>query len=80
MAAATIAVPDEPKDQLGLLSGFRFSLPWGGASAADKVSPNQKAQRTKSYAEGTLRQLLRVTESPGARRGKSADGEEVGAG
>lgn len=80
VTAAAIAAPDEPKDQPGLLGGFRFSLPWGGSSVADRVSADQKSRRTKSYAEGTLRQLLRVAEPPGARGGKSADGEEAGAG
>ncbi|KAI1418750.1 hypothetical protein F5Y12DRAFT_789622 [Xylaria sp. FL1777] len=75
VAAATIMVQEERKDQTGLLGGFRFSIPWKGTSATDVSSTEQKPGRTKSYAEGTLRQLLRTTESPGSQGGKSADGE-----
>ncbi|KAI0491212.1 hypothetical protein F4859DRAFT_38176 [Xylaria cf. heliscus] len=74
VASAAITTPEEPKDQPGLLSGFRFSIPWKGTSMTGTSSTEQKPGRTKSYAEGTLRQLLGITESSGAREGKSADG------
>ncbi|KAI0454518.1 hypothetical protein F5B21DRAFT_504219 [Xylaria acuta] len=74
VAAAAITTPEEPKDQPGLLGGFRFSIPWKGTSVIDPSSTGQKPGRTKSYAEGTLRQLLGITESSGTQEGKSADG------
>lgn len=74
MASAAITAPEEPKDQHGILGGFRFSIPWKGTSVADRSSMERKPGRTKSYAEGTLRQLLGITESSGTREGKSADG------
>ncbi|KAI3334994.1 hypothetical protein F4824DRAFT_465449 [Ustulina deusta] len=80
VAAAAITVPEEPRDQTGLLGGFRFSIPWKGTSATDFSSTEHKPGRTKSYAEGTLRQLLRITESSGNREGKSANGESGVAG
>ncbi|KAI1823133.1 hypothetical protein F4861DRAFT_531747 [Xylaria intraflava] len=61
VAAAAIAVPEEPKDPLGLLGGFRFSIPWKGTFAADIHSAGQKSGKTESYAEGALRQLLKVS-------------------
>ncbi|KAI0552548.1 hypothetical protein F4679DRAFT_71427 [Xylaria curta] len=74
VAAAAITTPEQPKEQPGLLGGFRFSIPWKGTSIADRSSTGQKPGRTKSYAEGTLRQLLGITESSGTREGKSTDG------
>ncbi|KAI1153581.1 hypothetical protein F4825DRAFT_414312 [Nemania diffusa] len=75
VAAAAIAIPEEPIEQVGLLSGFRFSIPWKGTSMTDLPLTSQRPGRTKSYAEGTLRQLLRITESTGNREGKSANSE-----
>ncbi|KAI0969839.1 hypothetical protein F4678DRAFT_463165 [Xylaria arbuscula] len=69
------AILEERRDQAGLLGGFRFSMPWKGASVTGVPSTDQKPGRTKSYAEGTLRQLLKITESSSSRGGKSADGE-----
>ncbi|KAI0865644.1 hypothetical protein F4860DRAFT_260886 [Xylaria cubensis] len=74
VAAAAITTPEEPKEQPGLLSGFRFSIPWKGSSIADRSSTRQKPGRTKSYAEGTLRQLLGINEMSRTREGKSSDG------
>ncbi|KAI0407502.1 hypothetical protein F4802DRAFT_25906 [Xylaria palmicola] len=74
VAAAAIAVPEEPKPQPGLLGGFRFTIPWKGTPVADISSTGQRPARTKSYAEGTLRQLLGITESPGHPEGKTAEG------
>ncbi|KAI8952692.1 hypothetical protein F4801DRAFT_201871 [Xylaria longipes] len=74
VAAAAITAPEEPKDQPGLLGGFRFSIPWKATSVTNPSPTEQKPGRTKSYAEGTLRQLLGITESSRTREGKSADG------
>ncbi|KAI0423404.1 hypothetical protein F5Y09DRAFT_327460 [Xylaria sp. FL1042] len=74
VAAAAIAIPEEPKDQAGLLGGFRFSIPWKGTSTTGVSSTEQKPGRTKSYAEGTLRQLLKIAES-GNREDKPPDRE-----
>ncbi|KAI3323319.1 hypothetical protein HD806DRAFT_108493 [Xylariaceae sp. AK1471] len=76
VAAAAIAIPEQPKDQSSLLGGFRFSIPWKGTAVTDTSSTEQKPGRTKSYAEGTLRQLLRITESSGSRGGKFTDGAD----
>ncbi|KAI1750111.1 hypothetical protein F4782DRAFT_262541 [Xylaria castorea] len=75
VAAAAITAPEEPKEQPGLLGGFRFSIPWKGTSMTDRSLKEQKPGRTKSYAEGTLRQLLGITESSGTRERKSTDSE-----
>ncbi|KAI0422270.1 hypothetical protein F5X98DRAFT_388345 [Xylaria grammica] len=80
VAAASTTTLGEPKDQPGLLGSFRFSIPWKGTSVIDVSSAEQKPGRPKSYAEGTLRQLLRTTESSESRGGKSADGEARAAG
>ncbi|KAI1120556.1 hypothetical protein F5Y10DRAFT_258167 [Nemania abortiva] len=73
VAAAAIAIPEEPIDQPSLLGGFRFSIPWKSASTTSLPSAYQKPGRTRSYAEGTLRQLLRITELSESRGGKSAN-------
>ncbi|KAI1310005.1 hypothetical protein F5Y03DRAFT_46892 [Xylaria venustula] len=74
-AVAAGAILEERRDQASLLGGFRFSMPWKGTSVTGFTLTDQKPGRTKSYAEGTLRQLLKITESSGSRGGKSADGE-----
>ncbi|KAI0810454.1 hypothetical protein GGR55DRAFT_108842 [Xylaria sp. FL0064] len=74
VATAAMAIPEEPKDHAGLLGGFRFSIPWKGTFTTEGSSTEQKPTRTKSYAEGTLRQILKTAES-GNRGDKPADGE-----
>ncbi|GAP84203.2 hypothetical protein SAMD00023353_0600020 [Rosellinia necatrix] len=80
VAAAAIALPEEPKDQPGLLSGFRFGIPWKATSVTNVASEEQKTVRTKSYAEGTLRHILRITESTGNRGGKPTNDQSGVAG
>ncbi|KAI8622839.1 hypothetical protein F5Y19DRAFT_53046 [Xylariaceae sp. FL1651] len=75
VAAGAIAIPEGPKDQSSLLGGLRFSTPWKGPAMTVSSSTEQKPGRNKSYAEGTLRQLLRSTESSRSREGKSPAGQ-----
>jgi hypothetical protein len=74
VAAAAITIPEQPKPQSGLLGVFRFNIIWKGAPVTDSTSTEQKPGRTKSYAEGTLRQLLRTTELTECEGGKVMDG------
>ncbi|KAJ3552533.1 hypothetical protein NPX13_g11089 [Xylaria arbuscula] len=81
VAAAAISAPEDPKDQPSLLGGFRFGIPWIGSSSMNLASTAQKPNSgTKSYAEGTLRHLLGITESSSSRGGKSANEEDGAAG
>ncbi|KAI0201036.1 hypothetical protein F4808DRAFT_136955 [Astrocystis sublimbata] len=74
VAAASITTPEEPREHSGLLGGFRFSIPWKGSFVTGPSQPEQKPRRKKSYAEGTLRQLLGITESLTTREGKPTGG------
>ncbi|KAK5627240.1 hypothetical protein RRF57_002955 [Xylaria bambusicola] len=80
VAAAAIAAPEDPRDQPGILGGFRFAISWKAPSSTIVNSTSQRPDRTKSYAEGTLRQLLRITEPSGNRGGKSTSQEDGVAG
>ncbi|KAI1850812.1 hypothetical protein JX265_013375 [Neoarthrinium moseri] len=63
VAAAAIASPDEPRSSSGLLSGLSSWIPWrGGSSVTEVASSEQKGGRGKSYAEGSLRHLLKSTD------------------
>ncbi|RYP05185.1 hypothetical protein DL764_003965 [Monosporascus ibericus] len=58
VASAAIANPEEPRNVPRLLSGFSSWMPWVGGSVTEIASSDQKAGKSKSYAEGTLRELL----------------------
>ncbi len=76
VASAAIANPEEPRSPSGLLSGFSSWIPWRGGSVTEVASSNQKAGRSKSYAEGTLRELLKGVESTSDQKGKGIEGSE----
>jgi hypothetical protein len=60
LASAAISSPDEPRSSSNLLSGFSHWIPWrGGNTLVEVASSNQKNSRAKSYAEGSLRELLK---------------------
>ncbi|KAI1498465.1 hypothetical protein F5X99DRAFT_393254 [Biscogniauxia marginata] len=58
VAAAAIASSEEPRSQSGLLSGLNSWISRRGVTP----STIPKGSRSKSYAEGTLRDLLRAAE------------------
>ncbi|RYO97923.1 hypothetical protein DL765_010968 [Monosporascus sp. GIB2] len=58
VASAAIAYPEEPRSVPRLLSGFSSWMPWIGGSVTEIASSDPKAGKSKSYAEGTLRELL----------------------
>ncbi|KAI0129982.1 hypothetical protein BJ170DRAFT_618364 [Xylariales sp. AK1849] len=63
VAAAAIASPDKHRGQSGLLSGFGNWMPWRGSGTVTEVaSSDWKGGRSKSYAEGSLRELLKSTD------------------
>ncbi|KAH9991089.1 hypothetical protein F4779DRAFT_249502 [Xylariaceae sp. FL0662B] len=76
VAAAAIAVPEEPIGQSGLLSGFSSWIPWKGLVVPEATSPGQKGDKgdkgdnNSSYAEGSLRELLKLAELLGDKKGK----------
>ena len=76
MASAAITNPEEPRNQPGLLSGFSSWVPWIGNAITEVASSDQKSSRNKSYAEGTLRELLKGTDSSPDQKGKGIDGAE----
>ncbi|KAK7934818.1 hypothetical protein PG985_000313 [Apiospora marii] len=77
MAAADITAPEEPpRAQAGLLAGFSNWIPWRGSAVTEVAasSDTKGGAKPKSYAEGTLRELLRSSEaSPSDIKGKGVD-------
>ncbi|KAF7530979.1 hypothetical protein G7054_g9288 [Neopestalotiopsis clavispora] len=77
VANAAISRPDEPRSSSSLLSGISHWIPWrGNSSTTEAASSAHKHGKAKSYAEGSLRELLKGTdiESGAAMdlKGKSA--------
>ncbi|KAI0379833.1 hypothetical protein F5Y04DRAFT_107287 [Hypomontagnella monticulosa] len=64
VAAGTIALPEEPSNPSGLLSGLSAWIPWRDTASELALDPGGPRGHY-SYAEGTLRQLLRSTEQVG---------------
>ncbi|KAI0129396.1 hypothetical protein F4776DRAFT_664788 [Hypoxylon sp. NC0597] len=62
VTAAAMAAPAEPRSPSGLLSGFSAWMPWKGAAVSDTALNVEGFRSHSSYAEGTLRELLRSTE------------------
>ncbi|KAI1451281.1 hypothetical protein F4805DRAFT_115233 [Annulohypoxylon moriforme] len=62
VAAAAIASPEEPKSSPGLLAGFTAWISWKGAASEIGLLGPEGPTGYSSYAEGTLRELLRSTE------------------
>lgn len=74
VAATDIAHPDEPREQSGLLSSFSTWIPWRTAAVTEVASSHQKGFKTKSYAEGSLRELLKSKEASSSQsKGKGVD-------
>ncbi|ORY71297.1 uncharacterized protein BCR38DRAFT_329044 [Pseudomassariella vexata] len=74
VAAAAIANPEEPREQSGLLSGFSHWIPWRGTPVTEVASSDTKRTKSKSYAAGSLRELLKSTEgTPTDVKGKGVD-------
>ncbi|KAI1076342.1 hypothetical protein F5B20DRAFT_556736 [Whalleya microplaca] len=74
VAAAAIAAPEEPRGQSGLLSGLSSWMPWRGVAIHEAPSPDQKGAKgnsNSSYAEGSLRELLKSAEPLADQKGKS---------
>ncbi|KAI0119117.1 hypothetical protein F4814DRAFT_227268 [Daldinia grandis] len=67
VASADITTPEEPTGSSGLLSGFSTWIPWKGAKPFSEVAgaDPEVPRGYSSYAEGTLRELLRSTEQVG---------------
>ncbi|KAI1097852.1 hypothetical protein F4804DRAFT_326373 [Jackrogersella minutella] len=64
VAAAAIAGPEEPKGPSSLLSGFGAWLHWEGRTSAERnLSQAKVLENNFSYAENTLKKLLKSTES-----------------
>ncbi|KAI1630802.1 hypothetical protein F4809DRAFT_635275 [Biscogniauxia mediterranea] len=61
VAAAAIASPEEPRDQASLLSGLSSWISGKGAVAS--MTAVRKDGKNDSYAEGTLRGLLKTTKT-----------------
>ncbi|KAK7966331.1 uncharacterized protein PG986_000608 [Apiospora aurea] len=73
VAAADITSPEEPREQQhGILAGISNWIPWRGSAVTEVASSDTKGgAKPKSYAEGTLRELLRTSEaSPSDTKGK----------
>ncbi|KAI2463109.1 hypothetical protein F4781DRAFT_417617 [Annulohypoxylon bovei var. microspora] len=63
VAAAAITTPEEPRTSAGLLAGFTAWISWKGAAASEVGLLGLEGPRGySSYAEGTLRELLKSTE------------------
>ena len=77
VAAADITSPEEPRGQSGLLAGLSSWIPWRGSAVTEVASSDTKGgAKSKSYAEGTLRELLRSSEaSPQDTKGKVVGGD-----
>ncbi|KAK6833252.1 hypothetical protein PG987_007946 [Apiospora arundinis] len=77
VAAADITSPEEPRGQSRLLAGFSSWMPWRGSAVTEVASSDVKGGvKSKSYAEGTLRELLRSSEaSPSDTKGKGVGGD-----
>ncbi|KAI0840323.1 hypothetical protein F5Y06DRAFT_264248 [Hypoxylon sp. FL0890] len=74
VAAAAMAAPEEPRASSSLLSGFSAWIPWKGAAIFETTSTDAGGSKThSSYAEGSLRELLRSTEPLGDSRQKDVD-------
>lgn len=72
VAAAAIASPDEARGPPSLLAGFGNWMPWRGTSVTEVASSDNKGSRSRSYAEGSLRELLKTTDpAPSDSKGKS---------
>ncbi|KAI1214500.1 uncharacterized protein F4807DRAFT_454953 [Annulohypoxylon truncatum] len=63
VAAAAITIPEEPRASSGLLAGFTTWISWKGADSDIGLLGSEGTKGYSSYAEGTLRELLRSTES-----------------
>ena len=78
VAAADITAPEEPpRTQSGLLAGLSNWIHWRGLAVTEVAasSDTKTGAKPKSYAEGTLRELLRSSEtSPSDIKGKGVDG------
>ncbi|KAI1463749.1 uncharacterized protein F4812DRAFT_229618 [Daldinia caldariorum] len=61
VAAADITTPEDPRGPSGRLSGFSAWMPWKGAKPVSNIDP-EVFKGYSSYAEGTLRELLRSIE------------------
>lgn len=60
VANAAISRPDEPRNSSSLLSGISHWMLWRGANSATEIASSaHKHGKTKSYAEGSLRELLK---------------------
>ncbi|KAM0817943.1 hypothetical protein AB5N19_03750 [Seiridium cardinale] len=78
IANAAISSPDEPRGSSSLLSGLGSWMPWRGNGVRTEIaSSDQKGARAKSYAEGSLRELLKGTDS-GAGSPADVKGKSVG--
>lgn len=63
VANAAMSSPDEPMNSSNLLSGISNWIPWrAGGAVTETVLSDQKGTRVKSYAEGSLRELLKGTD------------------
>ncbi|KAI1377486.1 hypothetical protein F4677DRAFT_416653 [Hypoxylon crocopeplum] len=58
-AAVTTAAQEEPKASSGLLSSFSDWIPWGKGPVSQATSLDPGKLRSYSYAEGTLKELLK---------------------
>ncbi|KAI0879786.1 uncharacterized protein GGS22DRAFT_113709 [Annulohypoxylon maeteangense] len=73
VATAAITAPEEPKTLSGLLAGFTAWVSWKGmASELGPLGPSGP-KAYSSYAEGTLRELLKSTEPLADARYKGVD-------
>ncbi|KAI1444565.1 hypothetical protein F5Y02DRAFT_151456 [Annulohypoxylon stygium] len=61
VAAAAISTPEEPRMSSSLLAGFTAWISWKGAPPDIGLLSSEGAKGYSSYAEGTLRELLRST-------------------
>ncbi|KAH6655240.1 hypothetical protein BKA67DRAFT_534170 [Truncatella angustata] len=64
IANAAIFSPDEPRSSSNLLSGLGNWIPWRGGNTMTEIACSDlKGSRPKSYAEGSLRDLLKGTDN-----------------
>ncbi|KAK6952176.1 hypothetical protein Daesc_006709 [Daldinia eschscholtzii] len=75
VAAADITTPEEPRGPSGLLSGFGAWMPWKGVKPFSEIpgADPEVSRGYSSYAEGTLRELLKSTEQVGDTTRKGAN-------
>lgn len=63
VANAAITSPEEPRNSSSILSGISNWIPWrANGTVTEVASSDQKGVRAKSYAEGSLRELLKGAE------------------